>query len=90
LTVSDLGSIAQSCLIVHGELDPIIPKAHAEWAHAHLTDAELFLVPGMGHALDPANFEIVVERLISFLSERRTDFPFQALCAQIQEVIKRY
>ncbi len=68
LTAVDLGQVAQPCLIVHGDMDPIFPLAHAQWAHAHLSDAQLCLVSDMGHALDPAFFETIVERLSMFLA----------------------
>jgi pimeloyl-ACP methyl ester carboxylesterase len=68
LTAADLRQVAQPCLIVHGEMDPIFPREHAEWAASNLEDAQLYLVPKMGHALDPAFVEGLVDRLVDFLA----------------------
>lgn len=68
LAATDLGAVSQPCLIMHGETDPIFPVAHAKWALAQLLDARLFLVPGMGHALDPAFIDTIVVRLDGFLA----------------------
>jgi pimeloyl-ACP methyl ester carboxylesterase len=72
LTAIDLGALPQPCLILHGEMDPIFPVAHAKWALAHLSDGRLFVVPGMGHALDPAFIDVLVARLESFLATVRS------------------
>jgi pimeloyl-ACP methyl ester carboxylesterase len=36
-------------LIVHGEMDRMVPSAHGEWLAAHCPAAELRLAPGAGH-----------------------------------------
>jgi len=55
-------------LIVHGLADDYIPSSHAERLHAALPDAELYLVPGAGHAqtftTDPAAWLARVEAFL--------------------------
>lgn len=68
LKAADLAQVEQPCLIMHGEMDPIFPPEHAKWAASNLRDAQLCLVPKMGHALDPAFIEDLVERLAAFLT----------------------
>jgi pimeloyl-ACP methyl ester carboxylesterase len=36
-------------LIVHGDMDRMVPSAHGEWLAAHCPAAELRLAPGAGH-----------------------------------------
>jgi pimeloyl-ACP methyl ester carboxylesterase len=36
-------------LIVHGDMDRMVPSAHGEWLAAHCPTAELRLAPGAGH-----------------------------------------
>ncbi|WIM06669.1 MAG: alpha/beta fold hydrolase [Candidatus Nitricoxidivorans perseverans] len=43
-------SIRQRVLIVHGERDPLMPLAAAEWLAAHLPDARLEVFAGCAHA----------------------------------------
>jgi pimeloyl-ACP methyl ester carboxylesterase len=67
LAAEDLARLIPPCLVIHGEMDPIFPPAHAEWAASNLQNAELSIIADMGHALDPAFFEPVVDRLRAFL-----------------------
>lgn len=66
LTADDLGRLTLPCLILHGAMDPIFPPAHAEWTASHLPDAKLYIIPDMGHALDPAFFEPLAAHLTAF------------------------
>lgn len=50
LTAQDrLRDIKQPALVVHGELDCIVPPASSQMLAASLPDAELHLLPGVGH-----------------------------------------
>ncbi|MBO9196972.1 hypothetical protein J5277_22930 [Rhizobium sp. 16-449-1b] len=51
-----------------GQSQQFFPPEHAKWAASNLKDAQLYLVPKMGHALDPAFIEGLVERLAAFLT----------------------
>ncbi len=67
LTASDLARLKMPCLVIHGEMDPIFPPAHAVWSASNLVRAELCIVPDMGHALDPAYFDAAASRIGTFL-----------------------
>jgi pimeloyl-ACP methyl ester carboxylesterase len=71
LAADDLARVKQRCLVLHGDMDPIFPLAHAVWAASRLPHAELAVIPDMGHALDPSFFAPVAARLVSFLTEGR-------------------
>lgn len=53
-----------------GQSQQFFPPEHAKWAAPDLKDAQLYLVPKMGHALDPAFNQSLVERLAVFLFNR--------------------
>jgi pimeloyl-ACP methyl ester carboxylesterase len=44
-----LADITVPVLIVHGDMDRMVPSAHGEWLAAHCPTAELRLVPDAGH-----------------------------------------
>lgn len=46
-----LGEITAPTLIVHGDLDPLLPPSGAEQLAEGIPDAQLMLVPGAGHVL---------------------------------------
>jgi pimeloyl-ACP methyl ester carboxylesterase len=41
-------------MIIHGADDPLFPIVHAEDQAAHIPNAELVIIPGMGHDLPDA------------------------------------
>jgi pyruvate dehydrogenase E2 component (dihydrolipoamide acetyltransferase) len=63
-----LAQITQPVLVVWGEHDRVVPAAHAEAARAVLTDVEVSIIPGTGHAPqveDPATFAEVLARFLA-------------------------
>ncbi|XP_042317681.1 valacyclovir hydrolase [Sceloporus undulatus] len=69
------GSICQSLLphikcptlIIHGEKDPLVPRAHPEYLHKHITDSQLYFVPEGKHNLHlrfAEEFNRVVEKFL--------------------------
>ncbi|QYZ68570.1 alpha/beta fold hydrolase [Neotabrizicola shimadae] len=61
-----LARIGVPVLVIHGGGDPIFPPGHAEWTAQHLPGAVLQVLPEMGHALDPAFFDEIIEQLAGF------------------------
>ena len=45
-TPAPLERITCPTLIVHGRRDKVVPPAHAEYAHAHITGSELYWMDG--------------------------------------------
>jgi pimeloyl-ACP methyl ester carboxylesterase len=48
----ELGSIGVPVRLWQGELDRLVPRAHAEYLARKIPGAELEVVPGAGHRLD--------------------------------------
>ena len=58
----------QPVLVVWGEHDRVVPAAHAEAVRAALTDVEVAIIPGTGHAPQveaPATFAEVLARFLA-------------------------
>ena len=66
LTNADLASIRMPVLLIHGSDDPIFPVEHARAAEKALPRANLQVIECMGHALDPAFYEPIVDALRDF------------------------
>ena len=58
-----LATIKAPTMVLHGEADPLVPVAGARDTAANIAGAELRIVPGMGHDLPPALYDIFVETI---------------------------
>lgn len=56
-------AVVAPTLLLHGADDRVIPPAHSAWLAAHLTDAELRIVPGHGHVSVLEHAEAALEWL---------------------------
>lgn len=63
-----LADIHQPTVIIWGEQDRILPPAQAGWLKNHLPQAELHLLPGVGHAPQEESPARVNEIMIDFLA----------------------
>ena len=52
-------------VVVHGADDPLVPLAGGRATAAAIPGAELRVIPGMGHDLPPALFDIVADAILS-------------------------
>jgi pimeloyl-ACP methyl ester carboxylesterase len=68
LSTDALASIRIPVLLIQGSDDPIFPIQHAKWSASVIPMATLRVIDTMGHALDPAFFNAIVEVLNSFYS----------------------
>ena len=50
-------------MVLHGEDDPLVPIAGGRDTAASIAGAELRTIPGMGHDLPPALYDIFVEAI---------------------------
>lgn len=66
LEARDLAALTIPVLVIHGGRDPIFPIAHARWAVGQIPDAQLVELADMGHALDPAFFDVIAGALTDF------------------------
>lgn len=69
----DLHRVRAPTLVVHGELDVMTPVANAHALVAGIPEAELYLVPGAGHAAPLEQPEDAADRLIAW-TRRHADF----------------
>ena len=65
--VERLKTISAPTLVIHGEVDPLVPIAAGRDTAASITGAQFIAVPGMGHDLAPGPLQIVTRELSGFL-----------------------
>ena len=56
-----LRGVGAPTLVIHGDDDPLVPKAGGEQTAASVPGARLHIVPGMGHLLPEALVPLLVE-----------------------------
>lgn len=61
---ADLAKITAPSLVIHGEKDPLINVSGGIATAEAIPDADLWIVPGMGHDLPPALYEELTQRLV--------------------------
>ena len=58
-----LSSIAAPTLVIHGTDDPMFPLEHGRALANEIPDAQLLLLQGAGHGLDPRDWETVTDAI---------------------------
>jgi pimeloyl-ACP methyl ester carboxylesterase len=61
---ADLANITAPTLVIHGEKDPLIDVSGGIATAEAIPNAELWIVPGMGHDLPPALYDDLTKRLV--------------------------
>ena len=56
-------------LIVHGDKDVLIPVENAQIIKSQIPQAELYMIPGAGHAFQAADPVGIHQRIIQFLKQ---------------------
>jgi len=46
-----LAKVTTPTLVIHGDVDPLVPLAHGQDVAAAVPGAKIEIIPGMGHAL---------------------------------------
>jgi pimeloyl-ACP methyl ester carboxylesterase len=64
--VALLEKIRVPSLVIHGADDPLVPVEGGKDTAATIRGAELLIVPGMGHAIEPALVPTVADAIIAF------------------------
>ena len=62
---ADLENITVPTLVIHGADDALLPVEHGKEIAARIPDAELVIVPGMGHDLEGGIQDIIVKNVTS-------------------------
>ncbi|MEU4744104.1 alpha/beta fold hydrolase [Actinosynnema sp. NPDC023658] len=60
-----LGTITAPTLVVHGDVDPLLPPGHAEALVREVPGARLLLLEDTGHELPPGVWDVVVPALLA-------------------------
>jgi len=68
-------SIAVPTLIVHGERDPVFPLEHGQAFLALIEDAELMVMPDVGHEIPPRMWGPVISRILAHTARSRASEP---------------
>lgn len=61
---ASLKAITRPTLVIHGDKDPLVPVAHGIDCARKIPNAELKIIPGMGHDLAPGLLPILSEAVI--------------------------
>jgi pimeloyl-[acyl-carrier protein] methyl ester esterase len=64
-----LAKVNQATLVIHGELDQIIPVSAGEYLAAHLPHAQLYRIPKVGHAPFFSRLDECLTKWQDFLSD---------------------
>lgn len=70
--LEDLRGLRVPTMVIHGELDPLIPFSSARAAADVIPDARFVGVPDVGHDLPPAVALELLERIVEFQDEVRS------------------
>lgn len=62
---ADLKTVQAPTLVIHGEKDPLIDVSGGRAVAAAIPEAELWVIPGMGHDLPPELYGEITDRLIA-------------------------
>jgi pimeloyl-ACP methyl ester carboxylesterase len=73
----ELASITAPTLVIHGELDPLVPLAAGCDTAKRIAGADLLMVPNMGHDLPHAQLPMLVDRIATHCAsaQRAADAP---------------
>jgi pimeloyl-ACP methyl ester carboxylesterase len=63
-----LGAVRVPTLVIHGEIDPLVPLSGGEDTHKSIPGSELLVIPGMGHDLPKAVWPQVVPAIAKHTS----------------------
>jgi pimeloyl-ACP methyl ester carboxylesterase len=74
-----LKSIRRPTLVIHGDRDPLLPLPHGEHVAALVPGAQMRIIEGMGHCLEPRVSEMIVAEMITFIGP--IESPYEARTA---------
>jgi len=66
-----LGKLTIPAVVLHGADDPLVPLVGGQSTAAAIPGAELRVIPGMGHDLPPALFDIVADAILAAAARAR-------------------
>lgn len=60
-----LATVTAPTVVVHGDIDPLVPVEGGQDTAKHIPGAELRIIPGMGHDFPPELYETIVDAIVS-------------------------
>lgn len=66
-----LAKLSVPTVVLHGEVDPLIPKAGGEATAKAIPGAELRIIPGMGHDLPVPLYDTIIDAIITAADRAR-------------------
>ena len=73
-----LATITAPAMVLHGEADPLVPVIGGRDTAANIPGAELRTIPGMGHDLPPALYDIFIQTIWRAIERARAAAPVGA------------
>jgi len=73
-----LAMITAPAMVLHGEADPLVPVIGGRDTAANIPGAELRTIPGMGHDLPPALYDIFIQTIWRAIERARAAAPVGA------------
>jgi pimeloyl-ACP methyl ester carboxylesterase len=62
-----LADVTTPTLVIHGELDPILPLPNGQAIHEQIIGSRLHVLPGVGHELPASNIDEIANAIIDFI-----------------------
>jgi pimeloyl-ACP methyl ester carboxylesterase len=69
----ELGRLTLPTVVLHGEADPLVQPIGGESTAAAVPGAELRMIPGMGHDVPPALYDIVIDAICAAAARAKTN-----------------
>jgi pimeloyl-ACP methyl ester carboxylesterase len=70
-----LNELKLPCLVIHGDIDPLVPVTGGHDTHQNVPDAELMIIKGMGHDLPKGAWSQIVKGVASITDQTNTTAP---------------
>ncbi|MGV0034309.1 MAG: alpha/beta fold hydrolase [Candidatus Azotimanducaceae bacterium WSBS_2022_MAG_OTU7] len=70
-----LNKLQLPCLVIHGDIDPLIPATGGYDTHKNVPGAELIIIEGMGHDLPVGVWSRIINGIASLTDQTRTTAP---------------
>ncbi len=70
-----LNKLKLPCLVIHGDIDPLVPVTGGHDTHENVPGAELIIIEGMGHDLPMGVWSRIVNGVASLTDQTRTTAP---------------
>jgi pimeloyl-ACP methyl ester carboxylesterase len=70
-----LNQLQLPCLVIHGDIDPLVPVTGAHDTHQNVPGAELMIIEGMGHDMPKGAWHQIVEGITSLTHQANATAP---------------